>query len=121
MVATYAPWRHFDFGATLVWASGTPFTAPVSVNIINGNIMAKYGRHNANRYADYMRLDLSANYKWTSPGGTEHGFNLSVCNATAHKNELFYRLRISTKNEYAYRPMYFVLPVLPSVSYYCRF
>lgn len=121
MVATYAPWRHFDFCATLVWASGTPFTAPVSVNIINGNIMAKYGRHNANRYADYMRLDLSANYKWTSPGGTEHGFNLSVCNATAHKNELFYRLRISTKNEYAYRPMYFVLPVLPSVSYYCRF
>lgn len=121
MVATYAPWRHFDFGATLVWASGTPFTAPASVNIINGNIVAKYGRHNANRYADYVRLDLSANYKWKSRGGTEHGFNLSVCNATAHKNELFYRLRISKKNEYAYRPMYFVLPVLPSVSYYCRF
>ena len=121
VVAAYNPWRHFGFGATLVWASGTPFTAPVSVNMLNGNIVAKYGKHNANRYADYVRLDLSANYKWTSRRGTEHGFNLSVCNATAHKNELFYRLRISKKNEYAYRPMYFVLPIMPSVSYYCKF
>lgn len=121
VVAAYNPWHHFGFGATLVWASGTPFTAPVSVNMLNGNIVAKYGKHNANRYADYVRLDLSANYKWTSRRGTEHGFNLSVCNVTAHKNELFYRLRISKKNEYAYRPMYFVLPVMPSVSYYCKF
>lgn len=120
-VATYTPQKHWSFGASLVYASGTPFTAPASVGIINGNIVTKYGRHNANRFADYFRLDVSANYKWISRHGTEHGFNISLYNATARHNELYYRMRINRKKEFAYRPVSINIATLPSISYFCKF
>lgn len=120
-VATYTPWRHWSFGATLVYASGTPFTAPVSISLVNGNLLTQYGRHNANRLGDYMRIDLSANYKWRSRRGTEQGLNLSIYNATSRSNDLFYRIRVGKNGMYAYRPVSFVLDILPSISYFCRF
>lgn len=120
-VVTYVPKSHWSFGASLVYASGTPFTAPASVGIINGNLITKYGRHNANRFADYFRIDVSANYKWTSLHGTEHGFNFSLYNATAHHNQLYYRMRINNKKAFAYQPVSISMAVLPSISYFCKF
>lgn len=120
-VANYSFKRHWSLGATFVYASGTPFTAPVSVGIVNGNIMAKYGEHNANRLADYVRLDLSANYKWKTKQGVEHGLNISLYNATAKENELFYRLKVNKNNEYGYRPVTFNIALMPSLSYFCKF
>ena len=120
-VVAYTPLRRFTLGATFVCASGTPFTAPVSIGILNGNIMATYGRHNANRLGTYLRLDLSANYKWASRRGKERGVNLSVYNATSHSNDLFYRMRVNRKGQFSYKPVTFLIAVLPSVSYYCKF
>ena len=121
IVAAYSPLRRWTFGATFVWASGTPFTAPTSIGILNGNIIATYGRHNASRLGSYLRLDLSANYKWASRRGMERGVNLSVYNATSHSNELFYRVSANRKGQFAYKPVTFLVDVLPSLSYYCKF
>lgn len=120
-VMNWSPGKHFTIGATFVFASGTPFTAPVSASILNGNIMAKYGKHNANRLGAYGRLDVSVNYKWKPKHAKERGINFSVYNATAHRNDLFYRIDKMKDGAFAVRPVSFMLDMLPSLSYYCKF
>ena len=119
-VATYTHNRHWSFGATLVYASGTPFTPVEAMYVLNNNILMAYGEHNAARLRPYMRMDVSANYKWASKG-MEHGVNLSCYNVTSRENELFYRLRTYRDGAFAYRPVSFVVRILPSVNYFCKF
>ena len=120
-VVSYSIGKHWNVGGTYVFASGTPFTSPVCLMVINGNIMAQYGEHNANRLRPYSRLDLSANYKWTVRRGVTHGVNLSLYNATCARNHLYYRVKTQRDGKFLYRPVSFVAKVLPSVSYFCKF
>lgn len=121
IVATYSLNRHWSFGATLVYASGTPFTAPSSISLINDNLLMTYGQHNGSRLKPYLRADLSATYKWQGRLLREQGINLSLYNALAHSNELFYYVRQSSDRSFAYHPVRFVIDILPSVSYFCKF
>lgn len=118
-VATYSAGRHWSFGGTLVYASGTPFTAAQSLYLLNDNLIIKYGEYNSARLHAYVRLDLSATYKWGSKA--EHGVNFSLYNVTSHDNELFYYLRTHDDGSFVYRPVTFVLRVLPSLSYFYKF
>ena len=121
IVASWMQNEHFSFGATLVVASGTPFTAPYSVAFINGNLVVEYGPHNANRLHTYFKTDVSANYRWRGRLGKEQGVNLSLYNVTCHENELFYSLRTHKDGMFAYRPSSFFVRILPSLSYYLKF
>jgi outer membrane receptor protein involved in Fe transport len=121
MVATYAPNKHWSFGAVFVYASGTPFTAPAYVGVLNKNIMIEYNEHNSNRLKPYMRLDLSVNYKWKTRLLKENGINLSLYNATSKSNELFYYIESNHEGAFAYSPVELVLNILPSISYFCKF
>ena len=116
---SYAVGRSWNFGCTLVYASGTPFTAAQSLYLLNNNLLIKYGDYNASRLRSYMRLDLSANYKWYCKG--EHGINFSIYNITSRENELFYYLRTDEDGSFIYRPVTFILNVMPSISYYYKF
>jgi len=120
-VATYSPGSHWNFGATLVCASGTPFTAAQSVYFLNNSVVVKYGDYNAARLPSYMRLDLAANYRWTDGRGREQSVNLSLYNATGQNNKLFYYLSVHRDGMFAYRPVSFILRVLPSLSYNFKF
>lgn len=120
-VATYAVGRHWNFGLTTVYASGTPFTPAKSLYLLNNNLILKYGKYNSARLKPYMRLDLSANYKWEGRKKSERGVNFSLYNATSHDNELFYYLRTRQDGSFVYRPVTFVLYALPSISYYYKF
>jgi hypothetical protein len=120
MVASYVPNKHWSFGATAVYASGTPYTRANSLYLLNNNIIMQYGKRNANRLKPYIRIDLSANYKWHGRKGFEQGVNFSVYNATCRENELFYYLKTHSDGSFAYRPLSFVVRILPSVSYYCK-
>ncbi len=121
IVGTFELDRHWSFGATYVLASGTPFTAPEHFYVFSGNIIAQYGEHNACRLSPYSRLDLSANYKFMISQKYESGLNLSVYNVLAKSNELFWQMRVRNGDELAYRPMSFVVNIMPSVSYYIKF
>ena len=116
---TYAIGRNWNLGCTAVYASGTPFTAAQSLYILNNNLVINYGEYNTARLHPYMRVDLSVNFKWFSKG--EHGLNLSIYNTTSRENELFYYLRTKEDGSFIYRPVSFVLNVLPSISYYYKF
>lgn len=119
-VGTYRFNQHWSTGATCVLASGTPFTAPKHFQLINGTILSEFGEFNANRLRPYFRLDISVNYDLVRNKKKESGINLSIYNVTAQKNDIFYRLKIY-ENQYGYRPLRFLLRVLPSINYYCKF
>lgn len=118
-VVTYAMGNHWSFGATSVFASGTPFTAAQSLFLLNNNIIIKYGEYNAARLHHYARLDLSANYEWGR--NSRQGVNFSLYNVTSRNNDLFYYLRIRDDGSFVYRPVTFVMRILPSLSYYYKF
>lgn len=120
-VITYSHKSHWDFGASMVCASGTPFTAAESLSVLNGNILIRYADHNEKRLRPYFRVDVSINYKWKNRAFRENGFNFSIYNVTNHRNELFYYLKSHLNGEFAYRPVTSILLLLPSLSYYCNF
>ncbi|MGN1263455.1 MAG: TonB-dependent receptor plug domain-containing protein [Prevotella sp.] len=119
-VATYRVGKHWSFGSSFVSATGTPYTGAKRFYLINQNVITEFGSHNGSRVPAYMRLDLSANYDFNCKKGRQSGINLSLYNATGHKNALLYRLKIR-EDKYGYRPFNFILKILPSVNYYYRF
>ncbi len=121
VVGTYKIGRRWSMGGMFVLASGTPYTKVEHFYLLAGNILADYGPHNGNRLRPYMRLDLSVNYGFPSRSGRKSGINLSLYNVTMHKNDLFYRLKVTKGNTVVYSPLRFVMPILPSVNYYYRF
>lgn len=118
-VATYALNAHWDFSGTFVYASGNPFTAVESLYLINDNIIMKYGEYNGARLRPYMRLDLSANFRWAGRR-TTHALNISLYNVTSRNNELFYYLS-QRGDAFAYKPQSLVSYILPSLSYNIKF
>lgn len=119
-VVSYKHNGHWDYGGTFVYASGTPYTKAESLYLINNNIIIEYGEHNAHRLNPYIRMDISASYQWKGKSW-ENGINISLYNAINHKNELFYYVKSHKDGTFAYRPVTFILHILPSISYSCKF
>lgn len=112
--------KHWNVGATGVVASGTPFTAPEYFYLYGGTILSQFGEHNACRLGSYIRVDLSANYQFKTRKMKEHGINISVYNALARENEIFYAWKVNKSGEFSYRPVTFLAKVMPSVSYFFK-
>ena len=119
-VATYQLGKRWSLGATFVFASGTPFTAPRKFYMLNETVVSVFAEHNSQRLNPYMRLDLSANYDFRMRNGRRSGINLSVYNATMHGNDIYYRLKIY-ENGIAAKPFRFALIIMPSINYYYHF
>lgn len=120
-VWTYSLGKHWDFGGTFVYASGTPYTAVDYLTVINGNIISHYEDFNRSRLNNYCRIDLSVNYKWKSRFAKECGVNLSLYNLSSRDNELFYYLSTHRDGKFSYQPKSFFVGILPSISYFCKF
>lgn len=120
VVAAYRIGKDFDIGATFSYASGTPFTSVKYIYLMNNNILAEFGEHNANRLKDYIRLDLSANYDILRKDDRCAGINISIYNVLCRKNEIYYGLRMS-KNGFKFRGISFLTNILPSISFYYKF
>jgi outer membrane receptor protein involved in Fe transport len=119
-VATYRLDKHWSFGGTYVFASGTPFTAPRKFYLFNSNLVSVFGEHNAQRLKPYMRLDASVNYDFREHKGRRSGINVSFYNLTMYSNDIHYRLKIYN-DRFAAKPFRFLLKVMPSVNYYYHF
>lgn len=121
-VLTWKASKRWSFGGTFVLASGTPFTAPEAFYLLNGRILSQYAEHNANRLPAYIRLDLSANCQLGSLSRRwKHFVNISLYNATARHNALFYSIGVSDDARFRYQRMYFMPFPLPSISYTVKF
>lgn len=111
--------RSWSAGASVVAATGTPFTAPDSFYLLGGKVVSHFGEYNANRLAPYFRTDLSFNWFIVRSERQTFGLNFSVYNATMRENQLFCRLVVHD-GAFAYRPLSAGFTILPSVSIFYR-
>ena len=119
-VATYRINRRVSLGSTYVLASGTPYTKVNYAYLMSGNLVTEYGPHNGSRVKPYMRLDLSISYDFATKGSVRSGINFSLYNVTMHGNDLFYRIKVYD-NHVRYNAFKFLMPIMPSINYYCKF
>jgi hypothetical protein len=84
---------NFDFAATLIYSTGSPYTAPLGAYLIAplGGVAASYyavSDKNTFRLPDYIRLDIAATYRFDLFGthGKSHAVGLSVFNLLNRKN-----------------------------------
>ena len=119
-VATYRINRRVSLGTTYVLASGTPYTKVNYAYLMSGNLVTEYGPHNGGRVKPYMRLDLSVSYDLATKGKVRSGINFSLYNVTMHGNDLFYRIKVYD-NHVRYNGFKFLMPIMPSINYYCKF
>lgn len=112
----------FDLGGSLIMASGCPYTPAKNLYLISNTLFIYYDRYNSAMLPPYMRLDLSATYNLPRRGRLEHSINLSVFNATAHKNYTMGYINADEDNQtIRYKLAKLIIPVIPSISYSCRF
>lgn len=122
-VAVLKTHKRWEPSAVIVYAGGTPFTAPEYFYMLDRKIFVKYGEFNGYRLKPYIRLDLSVNYDLKVAKESRirsHGINLSIYNVLGRVNQLGYRLKVYENNFY-YHPVAFMTFPLPSLSYYCKF
>lgn len=119
-VATYRINRRVSLGSTYVLASGTPYTKVNYAYLMSGNLVTEYGPHNGDRVKPYMRLDLSVSYDFATKGKVRSGINFSLYNVTMHGNDLFYRIKVYD-NHVRYNAFKFLMAIMPSINYYCKF
>jgi outer membrane cobalamin receptor len=84
-------WNNLIVAGGLIWRSGAPFTQPQEGNEIDNstNIPSiNYDLPNQERLPDYMRLDLSAEYKWQVSEKAVLQFNLALLNILDKENLL---------------------------------
>lgn len=91
-VLNYKINKSWSIGGTFTLASGTPYTAPEYIYLLNGQIVAEYGDFNSSTLPLTHRLDLSCDYTVIRKKGIEFGVNLSLYNVYARKNVQFVRL-----------------------------
>ena len=112
----------FDLGGSFILASGSPYTPAKNLYLLSNSLFIYYDSYNSAQLPPYMRLDLSATWNLPRKGRLNHSFNFSVFNATAHKN---YTLGYINADEESlvirYKLAKLIIPVIPSISYSCRF
>ena len=106
--------------ASVVAASGTPFTAPDSFYLLGNRVISHFGAHNSNRLAPYFRTDLSFNWFIIQDSRQTLGLNFSVYNATMRENPVLYKLYVTEERQFAYGPLNLGFSILPSISIFYR-
>lgn len=126
VISTYEPSPKWILSATFIYASGAPYTAPVSMYISGGTLMKEYSSYNGVRLPDLHHLDLSVSYRIPSKRLRENILNISVFNAYAHKNPLMISWEITPN---ATNPdilkikkrVHSLYTIIPSVSWSFKF
>lgn len=112
----------FELGANFIMASGCPYTPARNLFLMANTLIIYYDEYNSAQLPHYLRLDLSATYNLPQRGRLDHSFNFSLLNATAHKNySMGYINADEEKLTIRYRLSQMMIPVIPSISYTCRF
>ncbi len=97
-------------------ASGSPYTAPEELYMLDRQIICRYGKHNVATMPLYHRLDLSASYSFIKKKDKEIGVSVSIYNLYQHRNPQFFVLkRDGNLTFYSY-----LSTIIPSVDFYVK-
>ena len=121
VVANYRLNDKWNFSATFIYATGTPYTAVKTAYILGENGIVVHGDYNGARYPSLTRLDVSVTYQLPQYKGLEHSVKLSVYNATFAENPISYTYH-RFKGGIIYKsPVCLFSTAIPSVNYYMHF
>lgn len=115
--------KSWDFSATFVYATGKPYTAPVSryeVTLLDGSSYAYYhvSEKNSLRLPDYQKLDIAVSYNW-SGDAADKTLSLSIFNVYNHTNIWYKKYTISENDVTVTNVDY--LGFTPNVSFTIKF
>lgn len=120
-VLTYHVGR-WDLGGNFIMASGNPYTPAKNLYLLANTVVLYYDEYNSAQLPPYMRLDLSATYNLPRYKRLDHNINFSLFNTTAHKNYTLGFIKADEINmTIRYKLAKLTIPVIPSISYTCRF
>lgn len=100
-VVSVYKWKHWDFSATWIYATGRPYTSPAgsySITLLDGTTEEYFTvtSKNSLRLPDYHRMDLAVNYHFYSDAGKDVGYiGLSVFNAYNRTNIWYKEFEVS--------------------------
>lgn len=128
IVLSYFFNKKLDLYASWTLRNGNKFTLPekyVSAPILPGidDVSVDqfiYGEPNNMSMPTYHRLDLGANFKYTTKRKFEHIWNVSVYNAYLKKNAFYIEFFMKENGRFAWKP-HSIIPILPSISYTFKF
>lgn len=111
LVGTYK-WKNWDFGATWIYATGKPYTAPeggYELTLLDGSTadFINVSIKNGNRLPDYHRLDLSTNYHFKIGKKSPASIGFSIFNAYNRANVWYNDYEI-IENEVIETPVYYL-------------
>jgi hypothetical protein len=91
LMASYDFSLRWNVGANWIYATGAPFSSPVSFYRYNDEEVPVYGEKNNDRLPAYHRLDLSATFKLNKNPEKrfKHSISFSVFNIYGRRNALF--------------------------------
>lgn len=124
VVATYQISERVDLSANWVYFTGSPFTAPAGKYYYQDTMIPVYSQRNGDRMPDYKRLDLSLTLKGKQREDQwlHSSWNFSVYNALNRKNPSFINFIQNEDNpEKTEAVMYYLLPIIPTVSWNFNF
>ena len=121
VVANYKLNDKWNFSATYIYATGTPYTEVKNGYVLGENAIFSYEEHNSSRYPTLTRLDVAATYQLPRYKRIEHSVKFAVYNATFAKNPISYKYN-NVKGSHIYKsPVYIFSTAVPSVSYFMHF
>lgn len=123
VVGTYE-WRKWVFGASWIYATGRPYTAPeggYELELLDGTMQdyINVSVKNGNRLPNYHRLDLSATYNFMWGNQSKASLSFSLFNVYNRSN-IWYKEYEIVDNEIIETPVYY-LGLTPNVSFTIKF
>jgi hypothetical protein len=129
IVGNYELGNNWTLGFAWVYATGRPYTLATGYYMVEGYKMPTYTERNGYVMPAFHRLDVSFTKKWKSVKypNLEKALNLSVYNLYSRKNPYFVQMEDkldangnAIPNEKVVN-MYWLFPLIPSISYSVNF
>ncbi len=119
LVGLYKINKRLDISAKFVFASGNRLNLPRSWYIVDNNIVLEFSEYNSFNMPNYHRLDASLIYKLPAWRKLKSEINFSVYNLYNRANPFQVQYSTSgTDGKFDYKiKMYYLIPVLPSISW----
>ncbi|MFQ3574953.1 MAG: TonB-dependent receptor [Cytophagales bacterium] len=129
LVASYELTPKWNISGAWVYSTGRPMSLPAGFYDVGGYNVPLYTERNGYVMPAFHRLDFSATKKWRSKKNEkiEKSFNISFYNLYNRKNPFI--VTVDNENDSNGRPienkkvinMYWLFPILPSISYQISF
>lgn len=121
VVLMYDITPRINVSATWVYYTGLATTFLNGKYYIGGQIVAKYGDRNQDRFPAYHRLDIGATFVLKKRKTWEHDLNVSIYNLYARKNAYTIEYKVDTDNNSTYFEKTYLFRIVPSITYNFKF